>query len=70
MANPIFSAFQRTSQGSNNPFELLTRFNQFKSNFQGDPKARVQELLDSGQMTQEQFNQFSQMARQLQNIIK
>lgn len=30
-----------------------------------DPKAKVQELLNSGQMTQEQFNQYRMMANQL-----
>lgn len=30
-----------------------------------DPQAKVQELLNSGQMTQEQFNQFRMIANQL-----
>lgn len=49
---------------------LLERFQQFKNTFQGDPKQMVQNLLSSGQMTQEQFNRFSQMANQLKNILK
>ena len=49
---------------------MLSQFNQFKSNFNGDPKAKVQELLDSGQMTQQQFNQLSQAATQFQNIMR
>jgi len=35
------------------------------NNFRGDPRQKVQELLQNGQMTQEQFNQLSQMADQL-----
>ena len=32
-----------------------------------DPQAAVQAMLNSGQMTQEQFNQLQQMAKQIQS---
>ena len=48
---------------------IMNQFKQFKQNFQGDPKQRVQELLDSGQMTQQQFNQLSQAATQFQQMM-
>ena len=45
------------------------RFNSFAQNFQQQsqisPQQRVQQLLDSGQMSQEQFNQLSQIANML-----
>lgn len=46
-----------------NMMNMMQQFNQFRSTFQGNPQQKVQELLSSGQMTQEQFNQLSQMAR-------
>lgn len=49
---------------------LLAKFRQFKSQFQGDPQQKVQELLNSGQMTQAQFNQLSQMAQQFKGFFK
>lgn len=49
---------------------MMSQFNRFKQNFSGDPQAQVQQLLDSGQMTQSQFNQLSQMATQFQNMMK
>lgn len=49
---------------------LLSQFNQFKENFKGDPKQQVQQLLDTGQMTQQQFNQLSQAATQFQNMMR
>lgn len=49
--------------------QLIQQFNQFKGSFQGDPQQKVQELLNSGQMTQEQFNQISAMAKQLEPFI-
>lgn len=53
----------------NNPMRLIQQFNQFRQNFQGDPRQQVQSLLDSGQMSQEQFNQLSSMAQMFQQLI-
>lgn len=44
---------------------LLQQFNEFRNNFTGDPKEEVQKLLDSGKMSQQQFNELSQTAKQL-----
>jgi hypothetical protein len=49
---------------------MINQFNQFKNSFKGDPQQQVQELLNSGRMTQQQYNQLSQMATQLQNMMK
>lgn len=48
---------------------ILAQFEQFRSAFQGDPRAEVQKLLDSGQMSQETFNRLSEQATQLQRFI-
>jgi len=47
---------------------MLQQFQTFAANFSKmnrDPKQAVQELLNSGQMTQAQYNQLSQMASQI-----
>lgn len=49
--------------------DLMQRLTQFKQSFQGDPKQQVQELLNSGKMSQSQYNQLSQMATQIQNML-
>ena len=49
--------------------EMLGRLNQFRQSFQGDPKQQVQQLLNSGKMSQNQYNQLSQMATQIQNML-
>jgi len=67
----LFNMFGRQQPPMNSGVaNILTQFNQFKSTFNGDPKAKVQELLNSGQMTQQQFNQLSQAATQFQNMMK
>lgn len=53
-----------------NPIQLIQQFQQFKQNFKGDPRQQVQDLLNSGKMTQEQLNQCTSMAQSLQNILK
>ena len=73
MANPLFNLLNNNTNqfgNMNNFMNLISRFNSFKQNFQGDPKQQVQNMLNSGQMTQQQFNQLAQMATQFQNILK
>lgn len=58
MNNPIFNMF-------GNFQNFMTQFNAFKQNVEQtgmNPQERVQQLLNSGQMTQEQFNQLRNMA--------
>lgn len=54
----------------NNMSNFISQFNQFKTSFQGDPKEQVQNLLNSGQMTQAQFNQLQSLATQLRNVLR
>ena len=49
---------------------MLQQFMQFKNNFQGDPKAQVQSMLNSGRITQEQYNRAVQMANQLMHMMR
>ena len=72
MGNPFFNRFNRGNQMPGpfgNARNLMNQFQQFKSQFQGDPREQVQQLLNSGQMTQEQFNQLSSMAQQFQGLF-
>ena len=54
-------------QNFGGPQNFMNRFNQFRQAFgnQQNPQQIVQQLLDSGRMSQEQFNQLSQMASQI-----
>lgn len=48
---------------------LIQQFNQFRANFQGNPQQQVQQLLSSGKMSQEQFNQLAGLANQFQRLL-
>ena len=72
MGNPFYNRLggnmqQQQGGGMGNLFQ---QFQNFKRQFQGDPRQQVQNLLDSGQMTQEQFNQLSNMAKMYQNLLR
>jgi vancomycin permeability regulator SanA len=53
--------------GQNNIFQ---RFMEFKKSFRGNPQQQVQELLNSGKVSQAQYNQAVQMAQQLQRMMQ
>lgn len=71
--NPLFKAMGGGT-GLPGPFgniqAVMTAFQQFKSQFTGDPQQTVQQLLSSGKITQEQVNQAQQMASQFQQFTK
>lgn len=71
MANPLFNMM---GGGENalpgNMGQMVQQFQQFKSAFQGDPRQQVQALLNSGKVSQAQYNQAVQMANQLQKMLK
>ena len=64
MSNPLYNMF-----GGNAPMnpmaQLVRDAKNFRKLFTGNPKDEVQRLLNSGQMSQQQFNQFSQIAQQV-----
>ena len=70
MSNPLFSMFGgMNSMPNNGMMNLVQQFMQFKQNFNGDPKQQIQNLLNSGKVTQEQYNRAVQMAQQLQRMM-
>ena len=65
MANPLFNAFN-----NKNPFaELIQNAHELKKTL-SDPKAEVQRLLNSGQVSQAQFDSAVQMAKQVLPYLK
>ena len=76
MPSSIFNMFNNNRQSGfqlpgpfGNIMDLINQFNQFRTNFQGDPRAKVQELRQSGQMSDEMFNKLSGIAQQFQNML-
>ena len=76
MASSLFGGGQSPSQpttptGNNGVGNMLKLFKQFKRLMSGkDPKAAVMQLLTNGQMTQEQFSELKQMAKDFSSLLK
>ena len=65
--NPLYEQMQNNQfAGGGN---MLQRFQQFRQNFRGNPQEQVQQLLNSGKVSQAQYNQAVQMAQQLQRMM-
>lgn len=48
---------------------IVQQFLQFQQNFNGDARAQVQQLLNSGRITQADYDRAVQMAKQLQSML-
>jgi len=65
MSNPLFGMLN--GQMQMNP--MMQKFNQFRQMFKGDPQQQVQQMLNSGKISQAQYNQAVQMANQVAQIM-
>lgn len=48
---------------------MIQRFMQFRQQFRGNPQEQVQQLLNSGKVTQQQYDAAVQMANQFRNML-
>lgn len=67
MANELYNQFGKSN--NNKPddggfSEFVQQFQQFKSQFQGNPQEQIQRMLQTGQISQAQLNQAQQLAQQ------
>lgn len=66
MANTIFQQFGNAHSNNYDPIEkLLNQVDEMQKSFKGNPKAEVEKLLSSGQMSQQEFQKLSGMANKL-----
>lgn len=62
--------YQQLGGMPQNPMmQMISEFQKFKQSFQGDPQQEVQKLLNSGRMTQQQYNQLAQTAQQMARMM-
>ena len=62
MSNPLYNQMNQNN--------LISQFNQFKRTFNGNPQQKVQELLNTGKISQAQYNKAEQMANQFSGLLK
>lgn len=59
--NPLY----QNSQNDN----IIARFNRFRQTISGNPQQQVQQLLNSGKVSQDQYNRAVQVANQLRKMM-
>jgi len=64
--NPLFNQLN----GGNSVNPMFSRIKQFKDTFSGDPKQMVQQMLNSGKVSQAQMNQYIQQANEIYKMMK
>ena len=66
MSNALYNQFGR----QNNPLEQLAQqARDFRRQFSGNPRQELERLLQTGAMSQAQFNQYSQIAQQVAQMM-
>lgn len=67
MPSNLFNALNQYPQSGNQ--NMVNQIRNFARSIQGDPKQQVQQLLNSGRMSQDQFNRLAQQASQFKNLF-
>ena len=68
--NPLFNALNGGKQPANNGFSnFLADFQRLQQTVK-NPKQEVERLLQSGVMSQQDFNRFGQMANQIMGMTR
>lgn len=69
MPNDLFRTYgNMPTPGLNNNF--LQQFQQFMNVFKGDPRQQVQNMLNSGQLSQQRYNELRNTAEQIQRMMR
>lgn len=71
MPNPMMQMLQRSGKSPNNPLAMLGEFRRFAAGMTPQKaKEQVEEMLKSGKMSQEQFQQLQQQAKEFMQFLK
>ncbi len=75
MPNPLYNSLgggkTPTLPGMPGNFnQMMQQYQQFRSQFQGNPQQEVQRMLQSGKINQQQLNQAQAIAQQFQGLFR
>lgn len=49
--------------------DFISKFNQFKQTYTGNPQQQIQQMLNSGKVTQQQYNNAVNTANQIMRML-
>lgn len=64
MSNQIYKQYGNDNNG------FMSRFQQFKKSFNGNPQQMIQQMLNSGRITQEQLDAAMMKANEFYKLMK
>ena len=71
MPNPMIQMLQQNAKSLNNPLAMLMEFRKFAAGMTPQrAKEQEEEMLKSGKMSQEQFQQLQQKAKEFMQFLK
>ena len=71
MPNPMMQMLQRSSRRPNNPLAMLGEFRKFARGMTPQKaQQEIERLLQSGQMSQAQFQQLQEQAKEFMQFLK
>ena len=72
MPNPLYNDMMGAArpESNNNFAQMMQELNSFAQNLRGNPKQMVMQMLQSGQVSQAQYNQVAQAANQFIGMIQ
>lgn len=62
--NPLYQQMNKNAQP-----DIIKQFNQFRQNFKGNPQEQVQSLLNSGKITQAQYDAAVKKANAIRSMF-
>ena len=68
MANPLFEQLGG-NQPSNGMAQFMSELKRMQQTFKGNPQDEVQRLLNSGKLSQAEFNHYAQMANEIMAML-
>lgn len=72
MSNSLFNAMGGGAMPGQlgNMAQMVQQFRQFQQTFKGDPRQQVQSMLNSGQISQAQYDNAVKIANQFQKMLE
>lgn len=69
MANPIYDSMNTGQTMPKQMQEFMSRLNDFRRGFNGNPRQMVQQMLNTGKISQAQYDRAVQLTNQIQKMI-
>lgn len=66
----LFNSLGNNGSPFGNMMNLMSQFNQFRNTFRGNPDQQIQNLVNSGKVNKEQYNNAYQLAQQMYQMLK